>query len=257
MITDSQLQLFVRTLSAHKHVKRGAMTRFEGTGELPADVSRLLEQVGGWYYGDTRFTELAQLQRERDAWTKLVDDFETGVSTTWNHAFWNRAWFPLATNAHSCYAFDPIGCFGGAPNQVVNFDFKGGDDWFVFPSTTMFLSALIEGFEAEIKGREKDALNEARTWAKMQKGTVSVKLPPTIEERRSPERFSAGVGAWFVLRHPDGRAWAVRERRDGYELRIGEGEDAVLRKRNSAQPGSDVRKLIKEQKAEGFVPPTT
>ncbi|HEY4177894.1 MAG TPA: hypothetical protein VGM90_13700 [Kofleriaceae bacterium] len=252
MITDSQLQLFVRTLTAHKHIKRGAITRFEGTVELPEDVRRLLEQVGGWRYGDARFTAMAEIQHDRDVWDRLVGAFESGATSSWEHSFWNRAWYPLVSNAHRVYAFDPVGCFGGAPNQVVEFDFKGGDNWFVFPSMTMFLSALIEGFETE----GKDAFSHANAWAKNQKGCVSVKLPPTIEEQRSPNRFNAGIGTWTVLRHPDGRVWSVRERRDGYELRIGEGEDAVIRKRNSAQPSSDVRKLIKEQKTEGFAPST-
>ncbi|HEY4058928.1 MAG TPA: hypothetical protein VGM39_20075 [Kofleriaceae bacterium] len=252
MITDSQLQLFVRTLTAHKHIKRGAITRYEGSDELPEDVRRLLEQVGGWRYGDSKFTELAQLPSERDAWNKNVDDHEAGTATPPQYAFWNRAWYPLLTSPIECYAFDPVGFFGGAPNQVVHFDAVGGEEWLVFPSTTMFLSALIEGFEAETKGRDKDALVQANMWAKKQKGSVSVKLPQGPEEQRAPERFNAGVGAWTVLRHPDGRVWSARERRDGYEIRIGEGEDAIIRKRSSVSPGSDVRKLIKEQKTEGF-----
>lgn len=251
MITDSQLQLFVRTLGQHKHVKRGAITRFEGDpGDVPADVIRLLDQVGGWRYGDLRFTETSNLHKERDRWCSLVDDFEAARSDIWNHAFWNRAWYPLASSSIEVYAFDPIGCFGGAPNQVVCFDFKGDDKWIVFPSMAVFLSALIDGFESDPK---VDALVAAKTWAHANKSCVDVKLPALPEEQRSPQRFEAGIGAWRVLRHPDGRSWAVRERRDGYELRIGEGEDAILRRRSHAEPSAEIRRLIREQKAEGFV----
>jgi len=83
---------------------------------------------------------------------------------------------------------------------------------------------------------------------------VEVKLPATLEEQRSPQRFETGIGAWRVLRHPDGRSWAIRERRDGFDLRIGEGEAAVIRKRTAPNPSSEVRRLIREQKAEGFLP---
>lgn len=252
MITDGVLQLFVRTLGSHKHVKRGAITRFDrDDASVPADVARVLDQIGGWRYGDLTFTEPAKLESERAMWNNLVDDFEAGPSNTWNHAFWNRAWLPLATSSVELYAFDPIGCFGGAPGQVVSFDFKGGDSWHVFPSMTTWLSALTDGFE----GEGKDALNAAYAWARATKNCVDVKIPPTLEEQRSPQRFEAGIGAWRVLRHPDGRSWAIRERRDGFELRIGEGEDAVTRRRTAANPTAEVRRLIREQKAEGFVPP--
>jgi hypothetical protein len=48
-----------------------------------------------------------------------------------------------------------------------------------------------------------------------------------------------------------GRSWAIRERRDGYELRIGNGDDAVIRKRTCPSPNREIRRLIREQKAEG------
>ncbi|CAN5917801.1 hypothetical protein BH11MYX3_BH11MYX3_28230 [soil metagenome] len=250
MITDGVLQLFVRTLGSNKHVKRGAITRFErDDASIPADVARVLDQVGGWRYGDLRFTEPANLETDRAKWNSLVDDFEAGRSSTWNHAFWHRAWIPLATSSVEVYAFDPIGCFGGAPQQIVSFDVKGGAAWHVFPSITAWLGALTDGFEAE----GKDALGAAYASARANKTCVDVTLPPTLEEQRSPQRFEAGIGAWKVMRHPDGRSWAIRERRDGYELRIGEGEDAVTRRRTVPSPSTEVRRLIREQKAEGFV----
>ena len=251
MITDGVLQLFVRTLGSHKHVKRGAITRFErDDASVPADVARVLDQVGGWRYGDLRFTEPASLESDRAAWGKLVDDFEAGRSRTWQHAFWHRAWIPLAVSSAEVHAYDPIGCFGGAPHQVVSFELTGGDAWHVYPSLAAWMGALTDGFEAE----GKDALRAAYAWARTTKNVVDVTLPPTLEEQRSPQRFEAGIGAWRVLRHPDGRSWAVRERRDGYELRIGEGEDAVTRRRTVPSPTMEVRRLIREQKAEGFVP---
>jgi len=250
VITDSLLQLFVRTLGSHKHVKRGAITRFAGDhGDVPADVGRVLGHVGGWRYGDFRFAEPAQLDEHRATLTNLVTEFEAGRSTTWNHAFWNSAWFPLAMSSIEVHAFDPVGCFGGAPEQVVAFDFKGGDAWCVFPTISAWLTALTEGFEDE----GKDALDKARAWARAHKACVDVKLPQGLDEQRSKQRFEAGIGSWIELRHPDGRSWAVRERRNGYELRIGEGEDAVLRKRTAANPSAEIRRLLREQQAEGFV----
>lgn len=250
MITDSQLQLFVRTLTSHKHVKRGAITRSDPAGDVPDDVRRVLDQVGGWRYGDLRFTETSDLQKEREHWSQLVDDFETGRSEIWNHALWHRSWYPLATSAHEVYAYDPTGCFGGGPQQVVSFDFKGGEEWLVFPNISAFLGAMIDGFESDPK---VDALHAAKQAARTRHGAVDVKLPASIEAQRSPERFEAGIGAWIVLRHTDGRVWAIRERRDGYEVRIGEGEDASTRKRKVEKPRDEVRRLVREQKAEGFV----
>ena len=252
MITDGVLQLFVRTLGSHKHVKRGAITRFERENTtIPVDVARVLDQVGGWSYGDLRFVEPTQLESKRALLDGMVDDFEAGRSTTWNHAFWNRAWLPLAMSAHEVFACDPLGCFGGTPHQVVSYDLKGGEVWRVFPSMTAWLSALTDGFEAD----GKDALGATYASARASRSLTEVQLPPTLEEQRSPQRFEAGIGAWQVLRHPDGRAWAIRERRDGYDLRIGEGEDAVIRKRTAPNPSMEVRRLIREQKGEGFVRP--
>ena len=116
-------------------------------------------------------------------------------------------------------------------------------------SVTAWLTALTEGFETE----GKDALEKAYAWARANNKCVDVKLPPGVDEQRSKQRFEAGIGDWIELRHPDGRSWAVRERRTGFELRIGEGEDAVIRKRNSANPSAEVRRLLREQAAEGFV----
>lgn len=252
MITDTLFQLFVRTLGSHKHVKRGAITR-TGLEGVPVDVGRLLVAVGGWKYTDLRFTEPEALERDRAALTDKTTAFETGKTQAWQHALWNPAWYPLAASSTEIHAFDPIGCFGGTPEQVVIFELAGSDTWRVFPSLTAYLSALNEGFES-LEG--KDALAKAMAWARSNHQFVEIKLPATLDERRSPQRFEAGVGAWLELRHPDGRVWAVRERRDGYELRIGEGEDAVIRKRAAAKPSAEIKRLVRDQKAEGFVPAT-
>ncbi len=250
VISDSLLQLFVRTLASHKNVKRGAMTRHDGeSGALPVDVGRVLGHVGAWRYGDLRFIQPSQLDRERTALTNLATEFEEGRSSTRSHALWNSAWYPLAISSIEVHAFDPVGCFGGSPDQVVSFDFSSGDSWCVFPTISAWLSALTEGFETE----GKDALEKAYAWARANKGCVDVKLPQGVDEQRSKQRFEAGIGSWIELRHPDGRSWAVRERRTGFELRIGEGEDAVIRKRTSANPSAEVRRLLREQAAEGFV----
>lgn len=250
VITDSLLQLFVRTLGSHKYVKRGAITRHDGeSGTLPVDVARVLGHVGAWRYGDLRFTEPSQLDRERSTLTNLATEFEAGRSSTKSHALWNSAWYPLALSSIEVHAFDPVGCFGGSPEQVVSFDFSSGDSWCVFPTITAWLNALTEGFDSE----GKDALDKAYAWARANKGCVDVKLPQGLDEQRSKQRFDAGTGSWIELRHPDGRSWAVRERRTGFELRIGEGEDAVIRKRTSAKPAAEVRRLLRDQAAEGFV----
>ena len=131
----------------------------------------------------------------------------------------------------------------------MSFDFSSGDAWCVFPTITTWLNALIEGFETE----GKDALEKAYAWARTNKSCIDVKLPQGVDEQRSKQRFEAGVASWIELHHPDGRSWAVRERRTGFELRIGEGEDAVIRKRASANPSAEVRRLLREQAAEGFV----
>ncbi len=251
MITDSLLQLFVRTLGSHKHVKRGSITRYDWAGEgISPDVGRVLTAVGGWKYGDFKFTDPSLLETEREAWAKLVTEFEEGRSPMWNHAFWNPAWYPLATSASEVHAFDPIGCFGGAKEQIVVFDLKGGDTWRVFTAISAWLQHLTEGFENE----GKDALVKAREWAKANKACVEIKLPLAIEDQRAKQRFDAGIGQWTAMRHPDGRSWAVRERRDGFELRIGEGEDAVIRKRTSPNPSKEISQMVREQKAEGFLP---
>jgi len=83
-----------------------------------------------------------------------------------------------------------------------------------------------------------------------------VKFPQTLDEQRSSQRFDAGIGQWLEMQHPDGRRWAVRQRRDGYELRIGAGEDAVIRRRSAPNPSAELRRLVREQKAEGFIPST-
>src|SRR5262249_42166509 len=153
--------------------------------DIPEDVRKVLDQVGGWRYGDLRFTETAAVLGERDRWNQLVDDFEAGRSETWNHAFWHRAWYPLAATAHDVYAYDPVGCFGGTPQQVVYFDIKGGDAWLVFPSTGAFLAALTDGFESDPK---VDALTAAREAARTRHGAVDVKLPEALEDRRAPQR---------------------------------------------------------------------
>lgn len=250
MITDGTFQEFVRVLGAHKKVKRTPLVRFEWEkAGVPGDVGRTLAAVGGWSYGDLRFTNPAELDADRQLLTRFVGDFEAGRSDTWNHAFWNRAWYPLAMSSVEVHAFDPIGCFGGAPGQVVWFDFKGGDTWSVFSSITAWLAALTEGFGSEAK---ENALFASFTWARANNTVAEVKLPQGLAEQRSPQRFDAGIGAWIELRHADGRRWAIRVRREGYELRIGDGEDAVFRKRTCAEPNAEVRRLVREQKAEGF-----
>jgi hypothetical protein len=134
----------------------------------------------------------------------------------------------------------------------VAFDIEGGDTWRVFPTISIWINALTEGFEAE----GKEALALAYAWARANKSCTEIQLPQTLDAQRSKDRFEAGVGTWLEMQHPDGRRWAVRERRDGYELRIGEGEDAVVRRRSAPNPSAELRRLVRDQKADGFVPTT-
>jgi hypothetical protein len=253
-IAQGTLQLFEQRLSTHKKIDRGVINRFDWSGvDVPSDVARVLTAVGGWSYGDFSFVEPAQLDEVRRFWTALSEALEAGRSESWEHTFWNPAWYVLAQSSVEVHAYDPIGCFGGTPGQVVSFDVKGGDSWYVFTSINAWLGALAEGFEGEEKGR--DPIKAATEWARSQGAMTRVKLPEGLDELRSPRRFQSGVGNWTELRHADGRAWAIRERRDGYELRIGDGDDAIIRKRRCPNPGAEVRKLIREQKAEGFAAP--
>ena len=62
--------------------------------------------------------------------------------------------------------------------------------------------------------------------------------------------------AWRCYVHLDGRHWAVRLTREGYELRLGVADDPedppVIRPRISKHPEAEVAALIAEQLAEGF-----
>lgn len=91
-----------------------------------------------WSAGDTR---PSQLERERTTLTNLATEFEAGGSSTSSHALWNSAWYPLAISSIEVHAFDPVGCFGGSPEQVVSFDFSSGGTWCVFPTITSWFVA--------------------------------------------------------------------------------------------------------------------
>ena len=62
--------------------------------------------------------------------------------------------------------------------------------------------------------------------------------------------------AWRCYVHPDGRHWAVRVTREGYELRLGAVDDPsdppLLRPRRCEEPEAEVEALLGEQLAEGF-----
>ena len=64
------------------------------------------------------------------------------------------------------------------------------------------------------------------------------------------------VLAWRRYVHADGRHWAVRVTREGYELRLGAVEDPsdppVIRPRRCEEPEAELKVLIGEQLAEGF-----
>jgi len=248
MITDSLLTRFAHALAARKgtEVTRVAPVASDG---IPGDLVRLLSVVGGWRYGDLRFSEASQLQAEREFWEGLVDDFERGRSEIWGHAFWNRAWYPIATSSVEVFAHDPVGCFGGPPGQVVSFDFKGGDDWFVFASLVEWLTAFTEGLESDAT---KDAVYAMYEWARVHGKGARVPLPQERAAQRSEQRFAIGIGPWIRLCHADGRRWSIRERRDGYEVEIGEGDDIVKRKRTCQDPSREVRRLVREQESDGF-----
>jgi hypothetical protein len=62
--------------------------------------------------------------------------------------------------------------------------------------------------------------------------------------------------AWRCYVHPDGRHWALRVTREGYELRLGAVDDPsdppLIRPRRCEEPEAEVEVLIGEQLAEGF-----
>ena len=64
-----------------------------------------------------------------------------------------------------------------------------------------------------------------------------------------------GLLAWRRYVHPDGRHWAVRVTREGYELRLGVDDPSdppVMRPRRCQEPEAELEVLIGEQLAEGF-----
>jgi hypothetical protein len=75
-----------------------------------------------------------------------------------------------------------------------------------------------------------------------------IEPPP---RQREPEPWIPA--RWQAFRHADGRAWAIRETQNGYELRLGEGEEVTFRQRVSQRSVSDVAELIYDIEREGFV----
>lgn len=210
-----------------------------------SDLERLLGTVGGWSLGDFRFVSLEDVERQREQWAALVRAWEEGTSEEFAHAHWHRDWSPVASTAHVQWAFDPRGCFGGAPGQLVSFDFKGGEGWDVYPSLAEWIRALSVGLRDEF-----DALGATREWA--EKNGLLTRVPLPQEARRSTERFDAGAERWLELVHPDGTRWAVRVERAGYALRLGDPADPLVRRRECAHPKDEVARLIAEQRAAGF-----
>lgn len=243
MLTDANLAHFVHVFRANPGAEITPHPPHTGGAEL----ERLLQTVGGWALYDFRFLPLAEVAAHKELWDRLSRDFEAGGSDNWSHALWNREWTPLAHTAHEQWAWDPVGAFGGAPGQVVSFDFKGGQEWLITPSLADWVKVMSVGLLDE-----SDALGSARQFARSNGLLTTAALPKTLEAQRSPERFHAGERPWIELVHPDGTHWAVREERGGYALRLGDPADPVIRRRECAKPKEEVERLVAEQRAAGL-----
>lgn len=250
MVSDAKLALLVGALHASKHAQRAASHAGAPPSDpgIPAEVLRFVTALAGWSYGDLRFTSAETLEQDRAFLSGLAAEFEAG-GERWSHAFWHRAWYPLALSGTEVLAYDPIGCFGGPTGQVVVYDFKGGESWCIFPTLGAWIDAFTTGLESG-EAAEWFALD----WGARHAGMTREPLPTDPLARRSPARFDAGLGAWIRMRHPDGRRWAIRARRDGYDLEVGEPDEMVARRRVCASPGEQVRRLVEEQAREGFEP---
>lgn len=249
MIPTALLQEFLQLLKANRLSEHHPPPlRLEtNLDEVPSEVVQFLSQLGGWRYGDMHFTALSELEPERARFSSYAAEFEEGRSDRWGHAFFHPDFFPIACSSHELIAYDPTGHFGGVSGQVVTYDFKGDNRWLIFASLTSWLRAFVAALETG-----KNSEYEIYNWARKNQELTVMSLPEALAEQRSRSRFDAGLGPWIRLRHLDGSVWSIRERRDGYELELGEGEDAVRRRRTCARPSDEMERLIKEQRAEGF-----
>lgn len=240
VLTDANLQHFAHVFRAHPDaVVTPSRLAAGGT-----EVERLLGLVGGWALGDFRFLLPGELAPHRQQWAERAEAFEAGRSTELAHAHWSPAWTPLAATAREQWAWDPAGCFGGSPGQVVCFDVRG-EGWDVYAS----LAAWVRAFSVGL--RDEDVLGGTRDWAEKNGVLVRVALP-SGEARRSAARFEAGATAWIELVHPDGTRWAIREERAGYTVRVGDPADPLIRHRECERPREEVARLVAEQHAAGF-----
>lgn len=63
-----------------------------------------------------------------------------------------------------------------------------------------------------------------------------------------------GLLPWQVFHHPDGRIWAIRAAKNGYQLRLGDPkDDPVIKERPSRTTDVEILRLVGEQLADGFV----
>lgn len=57
-----------------------------------------------------------------------------------------------------------------------------------------------------------------------------------------------------MFHHPDGRIWAIRAAKGGYQLRLGDPkDDPVIKERPSRTTDVEILRLVGEQLADGFV----
>ena len=249
MLSERLLKRFVSAIEIASPVESRVPTEV-AAGPLPEDYERFLSAVTGFRaVRDLRLNSPADWVVEKAHWDKLAAEYQAGGGN-FSHALWSPMWLPLADdNSHLQFAYAPEECFGGPAGQVVAFDFKGGEDWQVFPSLDDWLEAMLAVLDLV---PPRDLATGCVFWATERKAAAVIPLPKEEQARRAPERFHAGDSPWVELRHADGSAWAIRARRSTYQLRIGDLEDPLYRERSCLNPTEEVTRLIAEQEAEGF-----
>lgn len=248
MLSDTLLQQLSQALHTARF-KREPCAPAVAQG-LPPDLLALYRALGGWHLFDLYFSDIGGAEGTERLLTELVDDLEAGRSNNWNHSFWHRSWRFLGGTSFENVAYDPVGCFGGAPGQIIRYDFKGGEHWHVFFSTESWVRALCVGLDEDPGG---NPLYRAFEWACSQGEAGAIQLPDGLDAQRSPARFDLGAHPWVVLRHDDGRRLAIHQDRLGFDLHIGEGDEQVRRRQRCKRPGDEVARFVAECQAEGFV----
>lgn len=113
------------------------------------------------------------------------------------------------------------------------------------PAMSYVIEVYDESLIAQMSiGEEAELAMYVREGAALENDSSARPLPPPVPE-----------APWRELRHEDGREWAIRVTRGGYEIRLRPSaeEEPIVRKRSSDDPPAEVSRLVQEQLAEGYV----